>query len=97
MEKTLQMYLDSSCIRVEQMLMTTLRCDNKNITSLKGIEKLTKLEILSISNNELKTLDGIENLENLIFLDCSSTKISCLKPLKKLKKLSTVTSFNLHN
>ena len=58
----LQEYLDNKYTKEEQLELTTLSCSNNQITSLKGIENLTKLTWLSCSKNQLTSLKGIENL-----------------------------------
>ncbi|MHA1334124.1 MAG: leucine-rich repeat domain-containing protein [Promethearchaeota archaeon] len=63
----------------------------KNISDIKGIEKLTNLQSIDLSYNELTDLRGIENLKNLERLDIShNKKILNFSPLYELRKLKEI-------
>ena len=71
----LQEYLDKNYSKTEQHCFTHLYCSYNNLTSLKGIEKLTKLTYLDCSHNNLISLKGIENLTYLIDLHYGNNKL----------------------
>ena len=45
--------------------VTELELDRKQLTSVKGLEKLTQLESLHLSHNKLTNVKGLENLTQL--------------------------------
>ncbi len=59
-----------------------LDCSWCSITTLSGIENLTKLTILKCYDNKLTSLSGIENLVNLTKLNCSGNKLTTLFGIK---------------
>ena len=76
--------------------LTASECDavknievgSNGITSLKGVEYFTNLEMLRCSNNQLKELDVSKNTE-LYLLNCSLNQLSTLD-VSKNTKLSTL-------
>lgn len=56
--------------------VSIIRCSQKNLTDLKGIERLKNLTHLDCYNNNLTSLWDIESLTNLIFIDCSHNKLT---------------------
>ena len=56
---------------------TSLFLQNKNITSLAGIEYFTDLETLDCMDNQLTTLD-VTKLTNLMFLVCNDNQLTAL-------------------
>ena len=81
----LKEYLDKKYSKEEQLELTWLDCSNNNLTSLKGIEKLTNLTGLDCSNNNLTSLKGIENLTKLEWLKCDIKYENIEKEQKRLK------------
>jgi len=71
--------------------ITEIDCYNKQLTSLKGIENLSKLEFLYCSNNQLTSLKGIEQLTNLRRLYCSNNQLTSLKGIEKLTNLTNLS------
>lgn len=63
---------------------TVLNVNNKNITSLKGIEYFTALKELNCYNNKITSLDLSKNIE-LNELDCSSNELTSLKISNNIK------------
>lgn len=65
--------------------------DNK-LVSLRGIEQLRNLRILTVSKNRLTSLEGVENLEHLEVLDAFDNEIAVLPSgigaMKGLKKIN---------
>ena len=59
----------------------------KSITEIKGLETLTDLQILKLSNNQISEIKGLETLSNLRDLDLSHNKISEIQGLKNLVNL----------
>jgi len=63
----------------------------KNISEIKGLENLTKLEVLNLWNNQISDIKGLESLLYLWDLNLagnSITEIKGLETLLYLKKLS---------
>ena len=48
--------------------VTELELDRKQLTSVKGLEKLTQLESLHLPHNKLTDVKGLEKLDQLQFL-----------------------------
>jgi Leucine-rich repeat (LRR) protein len=71
-----------------------LECSYKNLTSLRGIENLTNLEILECYNNNLTSLSGIENLTRLKYLSCSYNNLSNLKEIESLTNLERLYCYD---
>ena len=59
----------------------------KSITEIKGLETLTDLQILKLSNNQISEIKGLENLTNLRDLDLSHNEITEIQGLKNLINL----------
>ena len=57
--------------------VTSIDCNNKGISSLKGIEYFTKLEELNCSGNQLKDLDVSSN-GAMMRLNCSNNNVTTL-------------------
>jgi len=87
-------WLDNNYTVQEQKNFTSLDCSGEGITSLKGIEGLTKLEELNCHSNKLISLKGIENLNKLGRLVCYGNKLRSLKGIENLDKLKTLYSHN---
>jgi len=66
----------------------------KHITNLSGIENLTDLTLLDLSNNEITNLEPLIELTSLTNLSLDNNKIDNIEPLKKLVSL---TSLDLAN
>jgi len=64
-----------------------LFCNNGDLKTLEGIEKLIKLECLCCWNNKLINLEGIENLKNLKEIYCENNNLTILKEVKNLSNL----------
>lgn len=73
--------------------ITVLFVDNKNISSLKGINHLTNLKIISAGFNNLQNLDGIEGLKlNSIYVAYNQLNdISALADMSESLKEINVT------
>lgn len=64
-----------------------LEVEGQGLSNLKGIQSLTKLEVLNVSDNEIKSLKPLKNLKNLKKLDAIGNNLKNTKGLEKLKKL----------
>ena len=74
--------------------ITHLSCSDKSLTSLEGIEHLTKLRILNCSDNRLTNLEGIEHLTNLKSLYCYNNQLTNLEGIEHLTNLETLYCSN---
>jgi len=80
-----------------------LNCSNKQLTSLKGIESLSKLEFLYCSYNQLTSFEGIENLTNLKTLYCYHNQLTSFEGIDQLtsfegiENLSNLTEIDCYN
>jgi len=62
----------------------------KAIPEIKGLENLTRLQVLNLSNNDISEIKGLDNLVNLISLNlfsCNISQIESFANKDKLKKL----------
>ena len=67
--------------------LKVLNLDNNGLTSLDGLQALSKLQILSASGNALQSCSGINQLSQLRVLDVSKNDIEYLTELKDLRSL----------
>ena len=67
--------------------LKVLNIDNNGLTSLEGLQALSKLQILSASGNALDSCSGINQLAQLRVLDVSKNNIQYLTELKELSSL----------
>ena len=74
--------------------VTSLDLNHHNLTDVKGLEKLTKLEKLFLHDNKLTDVTGLENLTQLKELSLQFNKLTDVKGLEKLTQL---TWLNLAN
>lgn len=66
----------------------------KIITEVKGLETLTDLQVLNLSNNQINEIEGLDNLIKLRELDLSNNKIT---EINGLKNLINLRKLNLEN
>ena len=67
--------------------VTELELDRKQLTSVKGLEKLTQLESLHLSHNKLTDVRGLENLTQLKELPLDDNQLTSVKGLENLTQL----------
>ncbi len=67
--------------------VTELELDRKQLTSVKGLEKLTQLESLHLPHNKLTNVKGLENLTQLKELPLDDNQLTSVQGLEKLSKL----------
>lgn len=67
--------------------LTSIDISANKLTSLTGIEELTKLEDLAAADNKIKNLKVIKDLTRLERLDVSANKITALSGIEKLTNL----------
>lgn len=60
------------------------------VESLEGIQALTSLEMLTLSNNSIRDITPLGTLEHLTLLDIQNNLIENLEPLKPLEGLQTL-------
>jgi len=87
MKRDINWYIKGNNIPLD---VTALNCYGVGLTSLNGIEKLTKLTSLFCFNNNLASLHGIEKLNNLTRLYCYNNKLTNLNGIEKLTNLTTI-------
>ena len=61
--------------------------ENNELTSVKGLEKLTKLTWLQLSRNWLRSVKGLEKLTQLEYLSLQYNQLTDVKGLEKLNQL----------
>lgn len=71
-------------------MVNTLNLENTNISSIHGLEYLSKLVKLNLANNQVQDLTPLSKLKNLTDLDLSNNQITDLKPLTPLINLETL-------
>ena len=79
--------------RADYEKVKVLRLIGKQLTDLKGLEKLTQLIALSLAHNQLIDAKGIEKLTKIRSLDLSNNKLSEIP--KELEKCTQLTHLNL--
>lgn len=62
----------------------------KDISEISGLEALTDLQILKLSNNQIGEIKGLETLKNLLKLDLSYNKIREIQGLNNLINLKNL-------
>ena len=67
--------------------VTKLELESNQMTSVKGLEKLTQLTELSLHRNQLADVKGLEKLTQLRMLVLSNNQLTSVKGLEKLAKL----------
>ena len=82
--------------KVDLERVTRLNLTGKQLTSMKGLENLTKLTWLLLGGNHLTDLKGLEKLSQLKSLNLYDNKLTSVKGLEKLTKL-TLLSLNGNN
>lgn len=90
MAKSIQDLINSEVFKDYNFKDESLICCDKQLTSLKGIEKFINLKRFYCINNQLTSLEGIEHLHNLEELYCRTNQIVSLKGIENLKKLTTL-------
>ena len=84
---------DGSLSQVEIAAVTIISCQNKNISSLKGVELFTKLSSLYCYNNQLSSLDVSKNTA-LKTLSCYGNQLTSLNISKNTALQSLSCSNN---
>ena len=68
--------------------VTRLELDDNQLTELpKGLEKLTKLEVLILADNQLTDVKGLEKLTQLTYLSLVGNQLTDVKGLENLTQL----------
>lgn len=70
--------------------VTLLACPGASITTLSGIEKMTRLEQLDVSNNAITTLNPLLELKNLRVLNVSNNAVTEIRSLLSMPILRFV-------
>jgi LPXTG-motif cell wall-anchored protein len=83
--------LDRTIYESDMQRLTYLDIYDSSIESLKGLEKATNLEMLSLSDLEMTDLSLVKELKSLTELGIYSVPVKDLSFLKELTKLHSVT------
>ena len=67
--------------------VTMLNLDFKQLTNVKGLEKLTQLKGLNLADNQITDLSALETLTQLKYLRLSDNQLTDVKGLEKLTQL----------
>lgn len=67
-----------------------LSFSHSKISSLRELERHTKLEHLFVYDNKISSLKGIEGMRNMKELYVQNNQLESLKPVKKLTKLTAL-------
>lgn len=90
-EKASKNYKEDSLSNSELSRISNLDCSNQTIKSVKGIEKLTDLEILDLSYNELTSIDFSKN-EFLKIVTLKNNELTNV-----VKNTVSLRKFNVYN
>ena len=72
-----------------------VRLSDKQLTDVKGLEKLTKLRSLDLSNNKLTEVPKeLEKCTQLTHLNLQVNQLTNVKGLEKLKRLKKLHIYN---
>ncbi len=74
--------------------LTTLKCNNPQISYLEPVRDFKSLKKLNIKSTSINSLEVVKSLHNLEELICNYTDIESLEPLVGLKKLKEVQILN---
>ena len=74
--------------------VTSIELGQIDMTSVKGLEKLTKLKYLSLRNNKLTDAKGLEKLTQLKELFLNANQLTNVTGLEKLTKLTILDLSN---
>ena len=74
--------------------ITTINCNDNQLTSLEGIKNLANLKELWCYNNQLNSIKGIENLVNLEALSCSNNQLNSLEGIENLVNLKGLNCYH---
>ena len=83
----------SELTKVDYEKVTFLSLSNKQLTSVKGLEKLTQLKTLTLARNELTDVKGLEKLTQLTGLYLSDNQLTDVKGLEKLDQLTSLSLY----
>ena len=91
-EKQIRFYAERTGIAEADLTkVTRLNLGRKQLTSAKGLEKLTQLTHLQLNDNQLTELPkGLEKLTQLKYLNLSDNKLTDVKGLENLTQLKTL-------
>ena len=84
---------NSALTKADLEKVKVVRLTDKQLTDVKGLEKLTKLIALSFAHNQLTDVKGLEKLTKLRSLDLSNNKLTEVP--KELEKCTQLTHLNL--
>ena len=70
----------------ERLKFTGPSLFNKQLTSVKGLEKLTRLQVLYLYDNKLTDVKGLEKLTQLVHLDLENNPDLTKAQIDELKK-----------
>ena len=86
-------FADESRIRLESASdLKHLDCVDWNIQSLKGLEKYTSIETLSLWENNISDISALRKLTQLTWLELGANDIADISPIEGLTRLTAVTN-----
>lgn len=102
LEKLEQLDLSNNALKDDQMKVigniTTLKelnlKNNKKITSIVDMGKLTNLTILDLDENKINTLNGLQELSNVESLNLSNNEIQSISELSQYSKIKVLKIAN---
>lgn len=65
------------------------------IEQIQGLEKLNRLEVLSLFSNRIQIIENLEQLQELVILNIGANKINSLKGFERLRFLCKLRVFNM--
>src|SRR5690554_6610945 len=87
----------ANCIKENEIThsgVQVLVCADKDIQSLDGIEQLSNLRVVNLSQNNIRTIQSLAKLKRLFALDISANKLEDLNGIEQLPKLNKLNANN---
>ena len=79
---------------LEKVTFLDFSFNQHQLTDVKGLENLTKLEELHLARNQLTSVKGLENLTKLTNLSLQFNKLTDVKGLEKLTQLTYLSLYD---
>lgn len=86
-----ELKIDSAVVTTDELAnLTSLTCNNQNVSNISGIEQAANLSRLNLSNNNITDISSLSELDQLKTLDLSSNNITSINDLSNLTALTNL-------
>lgn len=73
-----------------------LKCQDRSIESIKGLEQFSDLRVLNVSGNSIRSISPLSELEHLSYINVSRNQIFNIEPLSKLNNMTFLSISSNH-